>query len=218
MRVDKGTINASPFVGVFAVVTEKVALLPYNILPKEENKFKDLFDVELIKTKLADSSLIGVMCAGIKDKFVVSELVLDSEIRALEQIGLHAKRIEGLTAIGNLIRVNEKGGIASRVLTKEQLVEIESFLKIKLAVARVASLDVVGSAIVATNNGFIVHPDVTKDEFTLLKRCFDAEGVATTLNYGDKFVGNDAVANTRAMLLGNRTTAFELLRVHDIFA
>lgn len=218
MRIDRGTINASPFVGVFAVVTERLALLPYNIQPKEEDKFKEIFDVELIKTKLADSSLIGVMCAGIKDRFVVSELVLDSEIKELEQIGLHLKRIEGLTAIGNLIKVNEKGGIASRVLTKEQLSEIESFLKIKLAVTKVASLDIVGSATVASNNGFIVHPDITKEEFALLKNSFGAEGIATTLNYGDKFVGNDAVVNTRAMLLGSKTTAFELLRVNDIFA
>ena len=215
MKIDKGTINSSPFVGIFAVVTEKVALLPYSIVPKEENKFRGLFDVEIIKTKLADSSLLGVMCAGVKDRFVVSELALDSELDLLKQVGLYVKRIGGLTAIGNLLRVNEKGGIASRVFTRQQLAEIESFLKIKLAITRVASLDIVGSAVIATNNGFIAHPDITKEEFAMLKKSFGVEGIASTLNYGDKFIGNNAIANTQAMLAGNRTTSFELLRIND---
>ena len=218
MRIDKGTINASPFVGIFAVVTERIALLPYAVVPKEQVKFKELFDVEIIKTKLADSSLLGVMCAGISDRFVVSELALDSEIEMLKQAGLHIKRIGGLTAIGNLLRVNESGGIASRVLTRQQLTEIESFLKVKLTVTRVASLDIVGSAVVATDNGFIAHPNTLKEEFSMLKKSFGVEGIVTTLNYGDKFVGNDAVANSRAMLVGNRTTAFELLKINDFFA
>jgi len=218
MRIDKGTINASPFVGIFAVVTERIALLPYAVVPKEQVKFKELFDVEIIKTKLADSSLLGVMCAGISDRFVVSELALDSEIEMLKQAGLHIKRIGGLTAIGNLLRVNESGGIASRVLTRQQLTEIESFLKVKLTVTRVASLDIVGSAVVATDNGFIAHPNTLKEEFSMLKKSFGVDGIVTTLNYGDKFVGNDAVANSRAMLVGNRTTAFELLKINDFFA
>lgn len=218
MKIDKGTINASPFVGVFMVVTEDIALIPANIQQKEESRLRKLFDVDFVKTKLADSSLLGTLCSGIKDRFVVSELALDSELNALEKAGLKVKRIEGVTAIGNLMRVNEKGGIASRVLTKEQISEIESFLKIKLAVTKVASLDIVGSSTVATNIGFIVNPNVTQQEFELLKKCFGTDGIASTLNYGDKFVGNDAVANSEAMLIGNRTTTYELLRIQDIFA
>ncbi len=86
MRIDKGTLCSSPFIGVFSVVTEELALMPFSILPKEERKLSDFFGVEIIKTKLAESSLIGVMCAGIKKRFVVSELVLDSEIKKLEAV------------------------------------------------------------------------------------------------------------------------------------
>jgi len=217
MKIDKGTINASPFVGVFMVVTEDIALIPPNIQQKEEDKLRRLFDVTFVKTKLADSSLIGALCTGLKDRFVVSEFVLDSELASLEKAGLKVKRVKGLTAVGNLVRANEKGGIASRVLTKEQLSQIESFLKIKLTVTKVASLDIVGSATIATNNGFIVNPDVTKEEFEVLKKCFGTDGVASTLNYGDRFVGNDAVANSEAMLIGNRTTTYELLRIQNVF-
>ncbi|RLG70245.1 MAG: translation initiation factor IF-6 [Candidatus Iainarchaeum archaeon] len=217
MRIDKGTLCSSPFIGVFSVVTEELALMPFSILPKEERKLSDFFGVEIIKTKLAESSLIGVMCAGIKKRFVVSELVLDSEIKKLEEIGVKVKRIAGVTAIGNLIKVNENGGIASRVLNNKQIMEIEKFLGIKLHVMQVASLDIVGSAVVASNRGFLVHPDVTKDEFKLLKEAFKVDGRPTTLNYGDKFVGNNAVANTNAILVGDKTTAFELIRVQDVF-
>lgn len=217
MRIDRATLCSSPFVGVFAVVTEKLALMPHSMLPKEERKLNDFFGVEMIKTKLAESSLIGVMCAGVKNRFVASELVLDNEIQKLEDIGIKVKCIAGVTAMGNLIKVNENGGIASRVLNKKQIEEIEKFLRIKLYVTQVASLDIVGSAVVASNKGFLVHPDVTKEEFELLKKAFKVDGRATTLNYGDKFVGNNAIANSNAILVGDKTTAFELIRVQDIF-
>ena len=122
-----------------------------------------------------------------------------------------------MTAIGNLLKVTEKGGIASRVLSEKQVDSIEKFLNIKLRITQVARLDVVGSAVVANNNGFLVHPDVTKEEFELLKKAFKAEGVAVTLNYGDKFIGNDAITNTKALLVGDKTTAFELMRAQDVF-
>ncbi|MCX8189684.1 MAG: translation initiation factor IF-6 [Candidatus Diapherotrites archaeon] len=217
MKIDKGTVNSSPFVGVFIVLTDTVALVPSGILPKEEAKLKNIFDVEIIKTKLSDSSLLGVLCSGMDKKFVVSELALDSEIEQLESLGLEIKRIEGTTAIGNLIRVSKKGGIASMILTKEQLSSIEYFFGINFYQTKIASLDIVGSCTIACENGFIVNPNVKQKELEVLKKAFGTDGIGCTLNYGDKFVGNSAVMNSKAMLLGNRTTTYEILRIHDFF-
>ncbi|MEM4598211.1 MAG: translation initiation factor IF-6 [Candidatus Diapherotrites archaeon] len=217
MKIDKGTANSSPFVGVFIALTENVALVPSSILPKEEQKLKKTFDVEIIKAKLSDSSLLGVLCSGIGDKFVVSELALDSEVEHLESIGLKIKRIEGTTAIGNLIRANSKGGIASMALTKEQLSSIEAFFGIKFYQTKVASLDIVGSCTIASDRGFVVNPNVKQKEFEILKKAFGTDGIACTMNYGDRFVGNSAIMNSKAMLLGDRTTTYEILRIHDFF-
>ncbi|MEM4662459.1 MAG: translation initiation factor IF-6 [Candidatus Diapherotrites archaeon] len=216
MKINKGTVNSSPFVGVFLVVTEKITLMPPNIMQKEELKIKKTFDTEFIKTKLADSTLLGVLCSGIDDRLVVSELALDSEIEYLESIGIKVKRIEGATAIGNLIRANRKGGVASMVLTKKQINEIEDFLGVKFYQTKIASLDIVGSSVLASDSCFIVNPAVTPKEFEVLKKAFGVEGTAVTLNYGDKFVGNNAVMNSCGALLGDKTTTYELLRIQDV--
>jgi len=51
-----------------------------------------------------------------------------------------------------------------------------------------------------------------EDEFMELKKIFNVDGKATTANYGDPFVGNDVVANSKAAVVGAYTSGHELIR------
>lgn len=216
MKFEKGTIKASPYVGVFSIVTENIALVPQGIFKKELKLFKK-FDAEIIKCSLGESSLLGVLASGIKDKFIVSELVTDSEVEHLKEKGLKVKTMQGITALGNILRVTEKGGIASKQFSSKQVKEIESFFKIKILQGMIAKSDLVGSSTAASINGFLANPEVSPEEFSCLENALNADGTTGTANYGDRFVGNCILVNSSAVLTGYNTTGYELIRIDEAF-
>jgi len=215
MKIELGTIRQSPFVGIFSVATERVILAPKNISKKEEKKMANLFGIEIVKASIANSALLGVLSAANSKGIVAGGVIENREKRELEQAGFKVKKVEGITAIGNLLAVNDSKGICSRLFSKKQVKEIERFLGIDLMQATVAGTDVVGSSIVATNKGFVVNKMVTKEEANAIEKHFDLPGARATANAGDSFVGNSVIANSEAAFAGIATTGFELSRLDE---
>lgn len=215
MRFEKTTIKSSPYLGIFALVTNKLALVPQSIIEKEFRILNDVLNVELIKCSLGDSSLIGVLSSAIQDKVLLSELVTKKEIDFLNNIGIKTKIMPGISALGNLMRVTEKGGIVSKIFSSNQIKEMESFLGIKLFQQNIAESDLVGANCCASTKGFIVNSDITEADFLKLKKIFQTNGKPSTANYGDKFVGNCVIANEYGVAVGLNTTAFELMRIDE---
>ena len=215
MNIDARTIKASPFVGVLGLLTDEFALLPLVAEKKELRGLEHFLGVPVIKGNLAQSSLIGVLALGLGSKIALSELVEAREVKELEKNGLDVFVLQGVTALGNLVALNEKGGIASPMLSAAQVKQLEDFFKIKLGQHSVVGSDVPGATIVATSKGFIVHPLVSEKELSLLEEMFNVHGVPTTANYGDRFVGNSVLANKKAVIVGVRTSGIELARIDE---
>lgn len=217
MKIDKRTLNASPFVGVFGILTDSIFLAPQAILPKECRGLEKLTGVEVLRASIASSSLLGVLGIGAKNKIALSELAREEELDALSRAGLKVKKINGVTALGNLACITEKAGIVSPILSSEQASELESFFGVKMIESRIAGLDLAGASIVATAKGFIVHPQASSEEFRKLKNTLKTEGMPTTANYGDRFVGNSVLANSNSAIVGLNTTGHELIRIEEAF-
>ncbi len=214
MEIRKTTIHASPFIGVFALATEKLVLLPEKIEKKEEKGMKELFDAETIKTRLADSPLIGVLAVANSRGIVVSGIVEEKEIIKLHEIGIKVKKVQGTKALGNLVEVNDTKGVCSRAISQKTKKEIEDFLGVEIKYADLAS-EVVGASIVLTNRGFIVNPNISEKEFSGIEKWTGLSGKATTANLGDQFVGNSVIANSKGAATGSYTTGHELLRIDE---
>ena len=217
MRIDKRSLNASPFVGVFGILSDKIMLIPVNVSQKEEKGLSDLTGTEVFKASIASSPLLGVLGLAVNDRIALSGIALESEASALRELGLKVLLLEGVTALGNLACFTEKAGIVSPVLSGEQASQLESFFGVKAVGARVAGTDLVGASVVATRKGFVVHPQATAPEFTALKKTLGIEGKLTTANYGDRFVGNSLLANSCSVVAGLNTTGHELIRIEEAF-
>jgi len=217
MRLDKRTLAASPFVGVFGILTDKIMLLPHIALDKERIGLTELTGTEFIEADIAASSLLGVLGVGVKDKIALSELAREEEIDNLKSVGLKVERISGVTALGNMACITEKGGVISPILSEEQKKQLEDFFGVKLVFSKVGETDLTGSSIVSNSKGFIVHPKVTEQELELIKKALKVEGIPTTANYGDRFVGNSVLANNESVITGFNSTGHELIRIEEAF-
>lgn len=218
MRIEKTSLLGSPYLGVFSRVTDNFVLLPNKVSQREESFFSGLFSAEIIKSNIADSPLVGALSVGFGKKLLISELALDSEIKLLESRGLKVMKLRNSTAVGNLIALTEKNAVCSNAIPERQVKDVEKFFGVKAFVIDVAGSDLVGSSIVVAGKGFIVNPGISKDEFSELERIFGVEGVATTANYGDRFVANSVVANSSGVAVGERTSGPELARIDDAFS
>ncbi len=215
MRIEKLSLNGSAFIGVFGAVTEKIGLFPHNLSPKEEKKIRDVLELEVVKCSVAGTRLIGAMVKGNSRGFIVPESAEKTEIRALEEKGLKVKAVEGLNALGNLVALNDFGCIVSPLLPGKKKKEIESFFRLTAAQESVAKNEVAGASVVATNRGFLVNPNADREEFKLIEQTFKVPGAAATANYGDVFVANDVLANSKGVLIGSQTSGHEIIRIDE---
>lgn len=215
MRIDLGTVRESPFVGIFSLATEKIVFVPKTISKKEENRITDIFGIEVVKASIANSSLLGVFAEGNSKGIVAGSVLEENELQELRQMGIKAQKIAGITAVGNLLAVNDKKGVCSNIFSKQQVNDIEKFLGIELMHAAINGSDVVGASVVATNSGLVINKTARPEEMKKICDHFGMQGAAATANAGDCFIANSLVANSGSAIAGMMTTGFELARIDD---
>ncbi len=215
MNIRKKVITGSPFIGVFASVNEKVGIFPRGMDKRDERGLIENLGVEIIHSTIASSDLIGCLIKGNSKGFIVPEIIEEKELSFLEEQGLRVKVIPGIKALGNLVALNNKGGVLSTLLPEKSVKEIKGFFKIPFTSMDIASSEIVGSCVVVTDKGFLVHPGVSEKEFNELKKIFKVGGQPTTANYGNPFIANDILANSNGVLVGEQTSPHEILRIDE---
>nr|MEB3860148.1 translation initiation factor IF-6 [Desulfurococcales archaeon] len=71
----------------------------------------------------------------------------------------------------------------------------------------------IGSIIVVTNRGCIVHPDAGEDEIKFLSQVFGVPVLPGTANFGISFVRMGIVANSKGAIVGEETRGPEIVRI-----
>lgn len=215
MKVLRESIKNSPYLGIFCTATEETILIPEHAEQKQAKKIQEAMEAEAIRASIAESSLLGVLCKGNKNGFIIPEIAEKQELKKLEEQGIKVKVLKGNMALGNLIACNDTHAVISPIIPKKQREEIAKFLKVETVSMKIAGTEICGSSLVITNKGFLVNPNASKSEFEKLKKFLKLEGNATTANYGDKFVGNSIIANSKAVIAGSLTTNIELIRIQE---
>jgi len=203
-------------IGLFAVPTEKICLIPPQLKPRQKKLIKDVLGVEVIPTTLAGSILLSPMAVGNSNGMVFSKMVLDEELEMIKKkIGdLNIGVLEcKYTAIGNLILANDHAALASSILPKRILKKIEDILGVEVLTGKVADRSYVGSLAVVTNIGGVVYAEIAEEEEKWLSDIFKVDVIPGTVNNGVKFVRSGIIANSKGAIIGSMTTGPELMAI-----
>jgi translation initiation factor 6 len=201
----KADWNGSPHIGVFCIVTDEVAVIPPASPKKFEALLKEKLLVDVVKTNLANSPLLGIFAAANSRKIFVPNIVERNELKVLRDVFPEVVVIdEKYTALGNLMTLNDRGIASSRYLKAGSHI-------------RVAGSDFAGSAVFATNRAFLAHRDASEAEIKELEGILGVKGGAGTVNFGDPFVKSGVIGNRNGVIAGAATSGPEMLRIDDIF-
>ncbi|MEM0379848.1 MAG: translation initiation factor IF-6 [Desulfurococcaceae archaeon] len=222
VEVNKIRIFGSPHIGVYVFVNNMVAIIP----PGLENSVKEIIsnslNVDLIETKIADLVLNGVLIAGNDHGVVLPRNTRESEIEYIRKklskygINVYVSRSKN-TALGNVLLVNNKACIISLDFEKDEIINITDTLGVEVFQRNILNLSIPGSLAVITDNGGVVHPDVSDEDLEDLKKIFNIYIERATVNSGIPFIKSGLIANNKGVLVGENTTGPEILRIQKGF-
>jgi translation initiation factor 6 len=208
--------NKNPNVGVVARVNDNTALVP-SLCPKDfSNVLREELDVEVLKTNICGTSLIGAMTVMNNKGILLPKFVYKKEVETIKKSDLNVAILEDkFTALGNLILANDKGAVVNKKFTKSSIKLIEDVLDMEAVKGDIAGFGTVGSMGIATNKGALVHPLAREDEIELIETALKTEVDIGTVNKGTGFVRTGILASTKNVLLGELTTGPEITRIED---
>ncbi len=177
---------------------------------KIEDALRDELDVDIIRTKICGSELVGAMVALNSRGAVVSKNIMKKELVKLSKsIDVLVLDTE-ITCIGNILALNDKGGIIHPKIDERIIEKIEDFLSIDIHKGTIGGIKTVGMSSVITNRGALINPNANDWEVKIIEEVLKVEPVKGTVNFGSEMVGTGVVANSKGYLAGRDTTGFEL--------
>ncbi len=212
-RVD---IVGNPNVGVFITATDNLAIVPYNLLDERVEIIREALDVDVIKSSISGSSLIGSLSVANSNGIVVSPHVLDREVKQFEDMGLNVATIPGqFTAVGNIVAANDNGAIASPFLEEDAIQVLEETLDVDVQASHIVGSDIIGSLIKVTNKGFLMSPHALQSEVNFAREVFGVEGDIGTVGRGIPLVGACIIGNSDGAIVAKDSTGPEMARVEE---
>ncbi len=209
-------LEGSSSIGVFASCTEDYVVV-YPFVPKSTAlKIEKALKVEVIRTTICGSIVVGSMVRGNSNGFVVSRYCESEEIEILKRTEKRVGVIVGkMNACGNIILANDMGAIVHPELSDKDIEKVEKALGVPVERGTIGGLKNVGMAGVATNRGVLVHPRISEKEIEVVERVLNVKVEVGTVNFGSGLVGSGLIANTKGYLAGRDTTGFELGRIES---
>ena len=162
----KYDVYSGPNIGIFTNVNDKFVLVPHGFAETKAENLAKYLHTEYIMTPVANTRLLGVLMVLNNHGILLPRTSSPEEIANLQKsTDLNVKILDTKhNALGNLISVNDKGGVISPLVEKEFIKEIEDVLDIEVIQKRIAGYDQVGAVMDANNLGAVIHPEADEED------------------------------------------------------
>ena len=219
MDIIKYDVYSGPNIGIFTSVNDKFVFLPNGFAQTKAENLAHYLQTEYIMTPVANTRLLGVLMVLNNHGILLPRTSSPQEIAYLQKsTGLNVKILDTKhNALGNLICVNDKGGIVSPLIEKEFIKEIEDVLDIEVIQKRIAGFNQVGAVMEASNLGGVIHPETDEEDIQNFSNVLGVNIEPATINGGMPFVSSGILANSNAVVVGNLTNGPEIMMLTRAF-
>jgi translation initiation factor 6 len=213
MAVILADVFGSPNIGVYCFCTENVVIVPPGLTNRKIGQFEQALGVDVCKTTIAGSTLIGALVTGNSNGLLVPHTVRDYECKRLREFSKVVIVDSRWTALGNVVLANDFGAVVHPEAPKEVVSSVNEGLKVKPVQSKIGTLSFVGALGIATNKGALLSPTTLGEEQSVIQSALQVEAQLSTTNGGVKFVRSGILANSKGAVVGPLTRGAELMQV-----
>jgi translation initiation factor 6 len=212
LTVYLSSIVGSASIGVYALATEDIVMIPRMVPQQKAQEFADWLKVKLAYTSINGSVLAGSLVCANSNSMLVSNSIREEELTQIKSVftGNITIMETKKTAYGNLVLANDKGAVVDPRFKEAEIKKIAQALGVEAVPTEIAGLPYVGSLAAATNKGVLAHPLLTAEEKKTLEAVFKVPVDVGTVNCGVPYVGTGLLANSHAAVAGSMTTGPEM--------
>jgi len=211
-------VYRSANIGIFMRANDYYIFVPKGFAHTKASKLEEFLSAKSVRVSLAYTRLLGPLMVANNHGIVVASIVDEDELNTLKRsTGLKVARLNSrLTAVGNLVAVNDRAAIVSTLL--DGCVDlIKDTLSVKVVQMSIASYHQVGAVLSCTNKGAVVHPNASDEEIERVSSILEVDVEPATVNGGVPFVSSGIVANSKAVVVGSLTTGPEMVMLGRAF-
>lgn len=219
MDIIKYDVYRGPNIGVYTKVNDSFVFLPNGFAKTKARNLADYLKTDYIFASIANTRLIGTLMVVNNNGILLPNISFEHELEHLKKAtNLNVEVLDTkFTALGNLICANDKGGIISPMIPKENIKKIQDVLGIEVIQKKVAGYHQVGAMIVATSHGGIIHPETDDDDIKAISSVLGVNVEPATINGGIPFVASGILANNKSIVVGTLTNGPEIMMLTRAF-
>lgn len=219
LDIIKYDVYRGPNIGVYTKVNDSFVFLPNGFAKTKAKNLADYLKTDFIFASIANTRLIGTLMVANNNGILLPNISFEHELEHLKKAtNLNVEVLDTkFTALGNLICANDKGGIISPMIPKENIKKIQDVLGIEVIQKKVAGYHQVGAMIVATSHGGIIHPETDDEDIKAISSVLGVNVEPATINGGIPFVASGILANNKSIVVGTLTNGPEIMMLTRAF-
>ena len=204
MHVLKTDFNGNVNVGLYVYATDKYCLVGRDVPKELVHTIEKTLKVPVHKISIAGTGLLGVFLSGNPNCLLVPGIVFESELKTLDKLKIKYEVIDTkLTALGNNILCNDKGGLINSDFGEKEKKIIKKVMDVPVKTAKIADLSTVGALVVFNKKGCLVHRDAEDFEIEMIEKTLGVEATIGTVNFGSPYIKSGLVANSKGFIIGD---------------
>ncbi|MCC6058288.1 MAG: translation initiation factor IF-6 [Desulfurococcaceae archaeon] len=220
MIIEKANYYGNPHIGLYIFTNDTVSFIPRDSEPKLEKLVESVLGVTVYRLSIADTNLINLFIVGNNKGILVPHIAKDYEIQIIKQAFDRNVLVvkSRYTALGNLCLVNDRAALVSPYVYNELAKYLKDILEVEVVEkGTIGEIPTVGSAAFVNNKGGLAHPDATDEDLRKLSQLFNVRFDVGTVNFGIGFIKSGLVGNSKGLLVGEKTTGPEIMRISKVF-
>ena len=219
MDIIKYDVYSGPNIGIYTKVNNQFVFVPNGFAKTKAENLANYLQTDYLTISIANTRLLGILAVLNNHGMLLPNTCSQEEIDHLKKhTDLNIKLLDvKYNALGNMICVNDKGGIVSPTIDKKHVKEIEDILDIEVLQKKIAGFYQVGAVMSATSNGGIIHPLTDEDDVNTFSNILGVKIEPATINGGIPFVSSGILANDNAIVVGTLTNGPEIMMLTSAF-
>jgi translation initiation factor 6 len=218
--IERLNFRGNPNIGIYAFATDRYAIIPHDADEKFYRYVTRILQVPVVKTSIGDTGLIGVLLVGNNNGLLLPSIAKEYEVLELKKsidVNMAVTKSK-FTALGNICLVNDKAALLHPEAYEELRHVVVDVLGVQVVEkGAIAGFPTVGSIAFVSSVVGIVHPEADEREVEFLSNLFGVPFDVGTVNFGVGFIKSGLVGNSKGILVGDRTTGPEIMRIGKLF-